>query len=180
MNWLDIAILAIIVISTVMGIFWGLIRQIIAIFGLVGGIIIAGRFYEPVAELLHGKDGGGLVADANWARIIAFVGILILFSLALGAVGSVLRVLAKLLFLGWLDHLLGGLLGLLMAITLVVPVLVVATVFPVPGLSDAVRSSQVAHWFSGYVPVILTMLPPEFQQYQDIVKLGVPPLPGLP
>jgi hypothetical protein len=47
-------------------------------------------------------------------------------------------------------------------------------------LSDVARSSQVAHWFSGYVPVILAMLPPEFQQYQDIVKLGVPPLPGLP
>jgi membrane protein required for colicin V production len=180
MNWLDIAILAVIVISTLMGIFWGLIRQIIAIFGLVGGIIVAGRFYEPVAEFLHGKDGGGLVADANWSRIIAFVGILIIFSLALGVVGSVLRVLAKLLFLGWLDHLLGGILGFLMAVTLAVPLLVVATVFPVPGLSDAVRTSQVAHWFSGYVPVILTMLPPEFQQYQDIVKLGLPPLPGLP
>jgi membrane protein required for colicin V production len=180
MNWVDITILAVTVVSTLMGMFWGLIRQIIAIFGLVGGIMIAGRFYEPVAEVLNGKDGSGLVADANWARIIAFVGILIIFSLALGAVGSVLRVLAKILFLGWLDHLLGGLLGLLMAITLVVPLLVVPTVFPVPGLSDAVRSSQVAHWFSGYVPVVLSMLPPEFQQYEDIVKLGVPALPSLP
>jgi membrane protein required for colicin V production len=180
MNWLDIAILALIIISTILGIFWGLIRQVIAFVGLVGGIVLAGRFYEPVSEFLHGKDGGGLVADANWARIIAFVGILVIFSLALGAVASLLRVLAKILFLGWLDHLLGGLLGLLMSITLVMSVLVVATVFPVPGLSDAAHSSQVAHWFSGYVPVILAMLPPEFRQYQDIVKLGVPPLPGLP
>jgi membrane protein required for colicin V production len=163
-----------------MGLHWGLIRQAIAVFGLVGGIMIAGRFYEPVAEFLHGSDGGGPVADANWARIIAFVGILIIFSLTLGAVGSVLRVVAKLLFLGWLDRVLGGLLGFFMATTLVMAVLVVATVFPVPGLSDSVQKSQVAHWFSGYVPVVLSMLPPEFQQYQEIIKLGGAGLPPLP
>ena len=180
MNWVDITIIVTLAVSTLMGVFWGLIRQLIAVFGLVGGIMIAGRFYAPVADFLHGSDGQGLIADANWARIIAFVGILIIFSLALGAVGSILRVLAKLLFLGWLDHLLGGLLGLLMAVTLVMSVLVVATVFPVPGLSESVANSQVAHWFSGYVPVVLSMLPPEFQQYEEIARLGVPPLPILP
>jgi membrane protein required for colicin V production len=180
MNWVDITIIVTILSSTLMGMFWGLIRQAIAVLGLVGGIMIAGRFYEPVSVFLHGSDGGGLVADANWARIIAFVGIMIIFSLALGAVGSVLRVVAKLLFLGWLDHLLGGLLGLLMAVTLVIAMVVVATVFPVPGLSDSMRDSQVAHWFSGYVPVVLSMLPPEFQQYRDIIGLGVPALPRLP
>jgi membrane protein required for colicin V production len=180
MNWVDITIITLLVISTLMGAFWGLIRQIIALFGLIGGIMIAGRFYQPVSEFLHGKDGGGLIADANWARIIAFVGILIVFSLALGAVGSVLRVVAKVLFLGWLDHLLGGLLGLLMALTLIMAVLVVATVFPVPGLSDTVRTSQVAHWFSGYVPVVLSMLPPEFQRYEQIIKLGMPGFSGFP
>src|SRR5436305_192844 len=115
MNWVDITILGAIVVSTLMGLHWGLIRQAIAVFGLAGGIMIAGRFYEPVAGYLHGSDGGGLVADANWARITAFVGIMIVFSLALGAVGSVLRVVAHLLFLGWLDRALGGLLGLFMA-----------------------------------------------------------------
>jgi membrane protein required for colicin V production len=180
MNWVDITILVILAVSTLMGMFWGLIRQVIAFAGLIGGIMIAGRFYEPVASVLNGDNGSGLIADANWARIIAFVGILILFSLALGAIGSILRVVAKLLFLGWLDHLLGALLGLLMAITLITPVVVIATIFPVPGLSDAVRTSQVAHWFTGYAPVVLSMLPPEFQQYQAIINLGIPALPGLP
>jgi hypothetical protein len=30
------------------------------------------------------------------------------------------------------------------------------------------------------VPVVLSMLPPEFQQYRDIIGLGVPALPRLP
>jgi membrane protein required for colicin V production len=148
--------------------------------GLVGGVIVAGRYYADVAAFLHGSDGRGLVADENWARIIAFVGIMILVSLLLGAVGSVLRVVARLLFLGWLDRLLGALIGLVISLTLTMAVVVVATVFPVPGLSDAVRESQVARWFSGYIPVVLAMLPPEFHQYYDLARLGVPGLPPRP
>jgi len=56
----------------------------------------------------------------------------------------------------------------------------VATVYPVPGLSDSMRNSQVAHWFSGYMTVVLSMLPPEFQQYEEIIKLGALGLPPLP
>jgi hypothetical protein len=44
---------------------------VIAIVGLVGGIFFAGRFYEPIALFLHGPVGDGVVADPNWARIIA-------------------------------------------------------------------------------------------------------------
>jgi uncharacterized membrane protein required for colicin V production len=130
-----------------------------------------------VARFLHPAEGGGLVADENWARIIAFVGIVIAVSLVLGVVGSVLRTLAKLLFMGCLDRILGGLLGFVMSILLVVAVVVVVTVFPVPGLSETVGTSQVAQQLSGFVPVVLAFLPPEFQQYFDMAKLVVPGLP---
>ncbi|MEO8287923.1 MAG: CvpA family protein [Chloroflexota bacterium] len=185
MNWVDITILTSIAAGTSAGFFLGLIRQAIAFFGLAGGVMIAGRFYETVATFLHGSDGRGLVADANWARIIAFVGIMIVFSVVLGLLGSMLRAVLKVLFLGWLDRLLGGLLGFLMAITVTMSTLVVATVFPVPGFSDAVATSQVAHWLSGYVPVVLSMLPPEFQQYYAIMQAiqvmpGIPGIPGVP
>lgn len=180
MNAIDLLILATLVLSVVMGFFWGLIRQVIALVGLAGGLILAGQYYSSVAQFLHGSDGKGLVSDENWARIIAFVGIMILFSLLLGVVGSAIRLVAKLLFLGWLDRLLGALLGLLIALTLTMALVVVATVFPVPGLSDGVRDSQVAKMLSGYIPVVLAMLPPEFHQYYDLARLGVPGLPPRP
>src|SRR5438045_9483041 len=90
MNWVDIAILSIVVASTLAGLFWGLIRQVLSFVGLAGGIFIAGRFYQPVAEFLHPAGGGGLVADPGWAHIIAFAAVLIGFSLLLGIVGTVL------------------------------------------------------------------------------------------
>ena len=177
MNAVDITILSVVAVSTAMGFYWGFIRQVIAVVGLGGGIFVAGRYYADVAEFLHPTEGGGLVADENWARIIAFVGIVIGVSLLLGVVGSVLRLVAKLLFIGCLDRILGGLLGFIMSIMLVVAVIVVVTVFPVPGLSDAVHTSQVAQQLSGFVPVVLAFLPPEFQQYFSLVRLVVPGLP---
>jgi membrane protein required for colicin V production len=163
--------LSVIASSTALGLFWGLIRQLISVGGLLGGIWLAGRFYETAAELLHGPDGGGLVADPNWARILGFAAIVILFSLLLGAVGSTLRVVLNLLFLGWVDHLLGAALGLLTSVTLVASLLVVATVFPVPNVADGIRESQVAQWLTTFTPAVLAMLPPEFQLFQDIVRL---------
>jgi membrane protein required for colicin V production len=171
MNWVDIAILATLISSTLMGLFWGIIRQAISIVGLVGGIFFAGRLYEPVAEFLHG-DGGGLVADPNWARIIAFGAIVVGFSLVLGIVGSVLRVAANLLFLGWLDHALGALLGLVTSLMLMMALIVVATVFPVPNVSEAVRESQVARLLSGFIPLVLAMLPPEFGIFRELTGPG--------
>jgi len=180
MNWVDITVLSVVGACTLVGLFFGFIRQVIAVAALAAGIMLAGRFYQPVADVLHPKDGPGLVPDANWARIIAFVGIMILVGVVLGAFGSVLRVLARLLFLGWLDRLLGAALGFVLAVSLLTPIIVVATVFPVPGFSDAVRASQVANWLSGYGPVILSVLPPEFRQYEDLIKVELPAIPKVP
>ena len=128
MNAVDITILSIVAISTAVGFYWGLIRMVIAIIGLGGGIFVAGRFYADVAASLHPAEGGGLVGDENWARIIAFVAIVIAVSLLLGLLGSILRMVAKLLFIGCLDRALGGLLGFIMSIIFVVAVVVVVTV----------------------------------------------------
>jgi membrane protein required for colicin V production len=177
MNAVDITILSIVAISTAVGFYWGFIRMVIAIVGLGGGIFVAGRYYADVAAFLHPVEGGGLVGDENWARIIAFVGIVIAVSVLLGMLGSILRMVAKLLFIGCLDRALGGLLGFIMSVIFVVAVVVVVTVFPVPGVSEAVQTSEVAQQLSGFVPVVLAFLPPEFQQYFELAKLIVQGLP---
>jgi membrane protein required for colicin V production len=169
-NWVDIAILGLVTSSTLLGLFWGLIRQLISVGGLVGGIFMAGRFYEQAAELLHGSDGGGLVADPNLARITCFAAIVILFSLVLGGIGTVLRMVLNLLFLGWLDNVLGALLGLVTSLALVMALLAVATVFPAPNLSEDIMDSWVAQWLTNFVPVLLPLLPPEFQLFRDMVR----------
>ena len=172
MNWVDIGILSIVISSTLAGLFWGVIRQVMSIAGLVGGIYFAGRLYQPIADFLHPPDGGGIVADPNWARIIAFGIVVIGFSLLVGIIGSAVRLIANLLLLGWLDHVLGGVLGLLTSLLLVMSMLAVATVFPVPNVSDAIKESQIAHWLGGFMPAVLALLPPEFLIFRQMMGWG--------
>jgi membrane protein required for colicin V production len=79
----------------------------------------------------------------------------------------------NLIFLGWLDHLLGAVLGFVQMLLLLEAILLVAWFFPVPNLSDNVHTSALAmamlRPLSG---LIEPLLPPEFQ----LLKL-IHPLP---
>ncbi|HET7079263.1 MAG TPA: CvpA family protein [Chloroflexia bacterium] len=172
MNWVDVTILTAIVVSALLGLFWGLIRQIAATFGLILAIFLAGANYKAVAAFLHPPQGGGLIADENLANIIAFVLILVGVSLAVGIVASVLRTALGLLFLGWADHLLGALLGVFQMLLLMAVIIMVATLFPVPGLSDAVRQSTLAPAVARPFTFVLDWLPPEFGLLRFLLNTG--------
>ena len=162
MNWVDVTILTAIIVSTLLGLFWGLLRQVAATFGLVLAIFLAGGNYKAVAGFLHPAEGGGLIADPNMANIVAFVLIVIGVSLAIGIVASVLRTVLGLLFLGWIDNLLGAVLGLFQMLLLMAVITFVATVFYVPGLSDAIHTSVLAPFIARPFSFVLDWLPPEF------------------
>ncbi|HMA35286.1 MAG TPA: CvpA family protein [Chloroflexia bacterium] len=162
MNWIDVTILTAIITSTVLGVFWGLIRQVAATFGLILAILLAGSFYKNVAGFLHPPTGGGLIGDENMANIVAFVLIVVGVSLGIGIVASTLRTVLGLLFLGWADHLLGSVLGLFQMSLLLAVIIIVATAFPVPGLSDAVRESHLAPFVARPFAFVIDWLPPEF------------------
>jgi membrane protein required for colicin V production len=169
MNWVDVTILTAVIVSVLLGLYWGLIRQLAATFGLFLSIWLAGRFYQNVADFLHPPEGGGLINDPNMAKIVGFVIVVIGVSLAIGIVSGVIRTMLNLIFLGWLDHLLGAVLGGVQMLLLMEVILIVASVFPVPGLSDAVRDSPVAEAMLRPLSFVLNFLPPEFQ-YIKLLK----------
>jgi membrane protein required for colicin V production len=170
MNWIDVTILTALIVSAILGLFWGLIRQVAATFGLVLAIFLAGANYKGVAGILHSPDGGGLIADQNMANIVAFVLILVGVSLTIGIIASILRTVLGLLFLGWLDHLLGAVLGLVQMAMLMAVIIFVATLFPVPNLSDAVRESALAPFVAQPFSFLLGWLPPEFDTVRFLLN----------
>ncbi len=162
MNWVDVTIVTALIVSAGLGLFWGLIRQVASTFGLILAIALAGVYYKGLAGAFHSEDGGGLIADPNVANLLAFVLILVGVSLGIGIIASILRTVLGLLFLGWLDHLLGALLGIAQMVLLMGVITIVATVFPVPGLSDAVRESTLAPLLTRPLAFVVDWLPPEF------------------
>lgn len=158
MNNLDYIILIGGGIFVLLGIYWGLIRQVLAIVGLVVGVAVAGRYGPDAAAWLS-----SFIADPVLAGAIGFLGVLLLVSALASLVASVLRLFVGLLFLGWLDHLLGGLLGLVQAGLAAAILLIAMVAFPLELWSDAVASSTLAQPLLRVGGVFGGVLPEFFQ-----------------
>jgi membrane protein required for colicin V production len=110
MSLLDLILIGIVISFTLVSAAWGVVRQGIAIAGLVLGLIFAGQLSEPLSKAL------GFIDNPAAARGVAFLIIVIGFSLTASIIASILYFVVGLLFLGPLDHLLGALLGFIQGI----------------------------------------------------------------
>lgn len=155
MTEVDLVLFIILGLFTILGLYWGIIRQVLAIVGLVVGFMLAGQYGSEVAMWL-----GSLITDPNLAQVLGFIAVLLLVSATTSLIASLLHALAGLVFLGWLDHLLGALLGLAQGLLAVTAVLIVLVVFPVEPWSGFVRSSLLAGWLLR-IGEPLTMLLPD-------------------
>jgi membrane protein required for colicin V production len=165
MNNLDLALLIGAGLFTLLGAYWGVIRQVLSIVGLLVGVAMAGRFGPDVAVWLS-----SFVEDPTFAGALGFILVLVLVSAAASVIASVLRLFAGLLFLGWLDHLLGAVLGLAQAVLAGAAILIGLVVFPQPAWSEAVATSTLAE------PVLragalLAPLLPDF--FMDAVRSAI-------
>ena len=92
-----------------MGLVKGLVKQVASLAGLVCGLLVGRAFYMPV--------GGFFVKifklSVEASHITAFVLILILVPLLFSLVGWLLSKLLSAISLGWINRLLGGLVGVL-------------------------------------------------------------------
>jgi membrane protein required for colicin V production len=157
MNWLDAAIVIVIAWFTFAAFRAGIIREVVTVIALVVGVLAAGFYYDDLAEnvLLF-------IDDDTAANVTAFV---VLFgAMALGGqlAAILLKQVAGLLALGWLDHLAGAAFGFLKGLILVEVFLILFTTFPYLGLDATIRGSAIAPLFLDGGPVLLKLLPGEF------------------
>jgi membrane protein required for colicin V production len=139
MSTLDIVLLAIVAFSGVMGIYWGFIRQVLSIAGLLAGVALAGRYGGRVADWLS-----SYIASETFTQLLGFVLVLIAVSAVASLLATLIRRFVGLLFLGWLDHVIGGILGLLQGALVCAVILLVAAVLPSVTLTNAISASRVA------------------------------------
>lgn len=159
MNLLDWLIVVVLVIGTLLGSYWGAIRQVLAIVGVLASISIAGRTYPVVAERL----GGILPTAPDQHNLLAFVLVLIVVSAVISLLATLLRRFAGLLLLGWLDRLVGGGLGLIQSMLFLGAIVAALTAFPAVGITEQVAGSRLAPILKLPVQVDLTLLPQRFQ-----------------
>jgi membrane protein required for colicin V production len=157
MNWLDVIVVLIVAWFTFAAFWAGLIREVVTIVGVALGIVLAGFFYEDLA------DDVKLVVDGeNASRIIAFLLIFGACALAGQLAAMVLKQTASLLMLGTFDHLLGAVFGFVKGIVIVEILMILFVTFPALGLKDTIDESMFGPMFLDGIPFLLKILPSEF------------------
>ncbi len=162
MNWLDVVIILFLLGSALSAYRAGLIREVVTLVAVVVGVVAAGLLYDDLAQ-----DVLVFINNEDVALAIAF---LILFGAVylLGQTTAfVLKRTASLLMLGWADHLGGAAFGLLKGLIVVEVLLILFAAYPQLDLDNAIDGSALAPAFLDHVPVLLRVLPGEFDDRVD-------------
>ena len=113
MNYFDILLLCIILISLAAGLRSGIIKQVFSIAAITGGVVLGFFFHEPLSAIFLEKN---IIAEPKIADILGFV---IAASVAYILIHYLSRSLTQLLEkinMGWLNHLLGGVAGFIIGL----------------------------------------------------------------
>ncbi len=166
MNWLDGAIIALIIWLTWSAFQVGFIRETVTIVAAILGVILAGLFYQDLAE--------GMFAFIDNDTVASIVGFTVIFG-ALVLAGQLLALILKptvnLMQLGIFDQLAGAAFGFVKAIVFIQIFLILFITYPKWGLDDTINDSVFGAFAVQVVdraPVIVEMLPEEFGDQFDI------------
>jgi membrane protein required for colicin V production len=123
-----------------------MIRTVFGIAGLIGGIFLAGRYYDELAALLF-------PSGAIWANIAAYAIIAVATLVVAGVIGWLLARLVNFAALGWLDRLVGCILGIVIGGLLCAAILAIVVKY-YPGMEATINQSVIARFLVGGFPLL--------------------------
>ncbi len=169
MNWLDFVLLAIILVTTIMGLVKGLMKQVIGLAAVIAGLVLASLYYRSAAAIFRTFIHNDLVCHFLGFLVI-FVGVLV--------IGAILGWLATKAMVGPLaavNRLFGGVFGLVKSI-LICGILVFAMASFEIG-KPAIRTSVLAPFCLGFTRAAVHLVPQDLRtkfdkSYKEIRKSG--------
>ena len=154
MSWLDIVIIVAIAITTLIGLKSGIIKAVLSLAGLIVGVILAGRFYVPLSEQLT------FIPQAAVAKAVAFAIILIGVMVIAAVLAGLLKWVASVVMLGWVNRVGGAVFGLVLGAVLCSALLALWVKFL--GAGEVITNSSLAAILLSRFPLVLSLLPNEF------------------
>lgn len=162
MNWIDVAIILILVGFVAAAYTAGLIREVVTLVATLIGIALAGVLYDDFAE-----DVLVFVGDEDAAQAISFL-ILLGSIYLIGQIAAyVLKATASIMMLGWADKAGGAAFGLIKGLIVVQVLVILFAAYPSLGLDDAIDHSEIGRFFVDDASVVLIILPGNFDQRID-------------
>ena len=156
MNWLDLVLGSILVISFLQGIARGFSRVAISFAGTLAGLFLAAWFYPSFAARLAPYLSSDTLAKFT-AFLLIFIGVQLLAALIAYAVHKVFKFSG----LSWLDRMMGAAFGLLRGLVIATILLLALMAFPFQSATSVVAKSQIAPYVIGIANAAAAMAPQE-------------------
>ena len=156
---LDWILLAVMLLSMLLGLWRGLVFEVISLASWVVAFFLAQWLAPDVAQVL---PMAGATEPIRYAAgfVAVFVGCLV----AGGIIAFVIKKLLAAVGLGFLDRLLGGAFGLLRGLVVVLAVAVVVQMTPLDSAAFW-KASQGARWAETALAALKPLMPQEFGKY---------------
>lgn len=168
MNSLDIGILLIAALFFIRGIFRGFVFELVTVVGLILGYIISITYLSLLSGYILSSFPS---APRSIVNLISFFILFVGTNLLLRMVANIITKTLKIAMLGWLNRLLGGLLGMLKSIIIMSIIVFIIDLIPFSStLMDQVEVNS-----SQLYPVLDALGP---RLYTEIQKLTTVFLPG--
>jgi membrane protein required for colicin V production len=169
MNWLDIILLVVMILTAIVGIFKGLVKQVIGLVAVIAGLVLAVLYYKGAAGIFDTLIKNVLLSN--------FLGFLFIFVLVLIAGAILGHLITKVMKgpLAFANRLFGGVFGAVKGV-LICGILVFALVtFQVA--KPALKTSVLAPACVGVTRAAINMIPQDLRakfnsSYKEIRESG--------
>ncbi len=163
MSWLDLVIVVVLAVSAFLGLRMGIIKAVLSLAGVIVGVVLAGQYYTALADVLPFFS-----ETSSAAKIVAFAIILIGVMVIAVVAARFLKWAASVMMLGWVNHLGGAALGLVLGAIFCGALLAIWVKWL--GVGSTITESIVAAVLLDKFPLILALLPDEFDAIRSFFQ----------
>jgi membrane protein required for colicin V production len=169
MNWLDIVLLVILILTAIIGIFKGLVKQVIGLAAVIAGLVLASLYYEEVAGIFD-----TFVKNKLLSNFLGFLLIFVAFLIAGGILGHLITKAMK-GPLALANRLFGGIFGAIKGV-LICGILVFA-LFTFQVATPVLETSALAPVCLGITRAAINLIPQDLRakfnsSYKEIREGG--------
>jgi membrane protein required for colicin V production len=173
-NWLDIVLAGLVLIAVIVGLVKGFVREIIGLIVIVAGILVAASLYKPVASFA-GKFIKNPAAANFVGFLLLFLAVLIIGGFLAGLIGKATKG-----SLGFVNNLLGGIIGCAEGVLIAGAIVFAMLAFPVN--KSALMGSKLAPTVYKITKAAVQLVPAELKDqiktaYGELMAKPEAPVP---
>lgn len=160
MNWLDVVILIVISIFSFLGLKHGIIKEIISIVAIIGGIVAGVLFYPYLGEVLIKTS---FIKSKSIASISGFLLIMFFIFVLIKLIGYVLTKIVGTLNLNWFNRICGGCFGAIKGV-IISFLIIVALGFFSSEKEPPLKNSFFVPYIKESLSILKEIIPDEFDE----------------